>query len=430
MKTKKKLTKVAWMPHGQVYQMGPRSFLASARLEGQRQQKYFPEIVQALEFVMAVERQHKQREELKQHMDAALSKVARLASRMSAAEQEALPDAVKDLLEPYAGGATVMPAFTRKKAPVDTSTYILPQVTAAPQPRQVAQIAEPATVALPSKPIMSALDEYIEDIKPYLAATTWRDYRNYLKRLPAELTVRDIDATVARAWLKTWEGKTTSCQAAMRALSAFWNWCAERDLCDQALNPCNKLGSVRRQLRRAQNKRSHTIDVWTPAEAEAVYRKAVEIDPRIRGWFIVCTWLGVRPAEAMRLDQSDFHGGALRIPPEKAKSAQGRNRLIEFTGPLEAVGKALANVDWFQDGRLVPWTQEKEPGRVVTKAIKALGMHRGHDVMRHTCASYLSVLVGEDSCSKLLGHSVEIERQHYNARASKADAEAFYSIKL
>ena len=169
--------------------------------------------------------------------------------------------------------------------------------------------------------------------------------------------------------------------------------------------------------------------VWSPETMEAVYREALRIDPRIRGWFVACAWLGLRPAEAMRVSREDLRPDRLVVPPEKAKSSQGRFRTIPFSGPLEAVGRALQGVEWF-DGALVPWRDPKAPGRIVTAAAEAAGAERGHDVLRHSCATYLSALVGEAECSRMLGHSVEVERAHYNARTIRAEAERYYSVPL
>ena len=300
------------------------------------------------------------------------------------------------------------------------------QFTGAPSPAPAPAAAPVAAVA--SKNVKEAVEAYLDDIKGGVGDNTLADYRQYLRKLDCT-TLADLTPEYAKSWLKTWEGKLTAQQHAMRSLSAFWNWCSESGWVKKADNPCTALDGVKRRLKRQKDKSKKSISVWTPEETEKVYRKVLELDPRIRGWFICCTWLGLRPLESMRVTKGDLHEDCLIIPPEKAKSSQGRFRTIEFTGPLEAVGRALQGVEWFK-GSLVPWTDIKAPTRLVTAAAEACGAERGHDVLRHTCASYLSQLVGEQECSRMLGHSVEIEKGHYNARRTKAEAERFYGIRL
>ena len=349
-----RLNKVGALPWGQIYQMGPRSFLASARIDGHRYQRYFKTVALAARYII-------------------------------------------DMAE----------------GPVPSAK---PAAPAAPAP------------ATGSKTVQEAVAAYLDDIGESLSKPTLANYRQILSRLDG--TLAQLTPAKTRAWLKeNWEGKASSQQHAIRALSAFWNWCAEEGWCSKDDSPLAGLAGVRRRLRRQQHKARKAVAVWSPEDMEKVYRKAVEADPRIRGWFICAAWLGLRPAEAMRVTRDDLHEDRLLIPPEKAKSSQGRYRTIPFTSPLEAVGQALQAVQWF-DGHLVPWTDEKAPTRIVTEAAKAAGVDRGHDVLRHSAATYLSQLVGEETCSRLLGHTVEVERAHYNGRAVRADAERYYGIAL
>lgn len=363
----KTVTKVIELPWGQAYQMGEKSIFASVRKDGQRMQRRFPTVQDAARWMV-------------------------------------------DVIGPASQFTQAAPA-----APVE-------QV---PQP---AAPAAPIRTRRKDKRVLEAVKEYLDDIDGSVGKSTLNDYRGYLKRISVSY-VPDITPEYAKKWLKNWDGKPTSQQHALRALSAFWNWCSESDWVKKADNPCNALDGVRRRLKRQKQKQPKTIVVWTPEETEKIYRKCLEKDPRIKGWFIACTWLGLRPQEALRVSREDLKEDCLTIPPEKAKSSQGRYRTIEFTGPLEEVGKAMNKVTWY-DGDLTPWTDVKAPGRIVTAAAAELGIKRGHDVLRHSCATYLSQLIGEDACSKALGHSVEVERAYYNGRKTKADAERYYGIKL
>ena len=410
-----KLNKVASLPWGQVYQMGPNSYLMSMRMDGQRTQKRSPDLLDALEAMIKAERERRIAAKIRSLKAETMQKLAQLAAQLPAAEQLSVSDALVEELRPYATGAAVTPAFLRKPP--------APLAPRAPAPQA------PQAPAEPDRPVRDALRLYLDAIREYVGKSTLDNYRQLLSKLP-DVGLHGLTAATARTWLsKNWEGKPTSQQHAMRALSAFWNWCVEQGWVTAAESPMPGLASIRRGIQRQKNRQPKRISVWTPEASEQVYRKAVEIDPRIRGWYLCCAWLGLRPQEAMRITRDDLHDDCLVIPPEKAKSSQGRFRTIEFRGPLEAVGKALQGVSWF-DGRLVPWTDPKAPTRIVTEAAAACGAERGHDVLRHTCASYLSVLVGEQECSRLLGHSVEIERGHYNARRTRAEAERFYGIGL
>jgi integrase len=362
------VNKVAFCPWGQVYAITYKSFLASRRINGERKQKRFGTVV----------------------------------------------DAVKWMVE------VIGPA----------SQFVQPQ--AQPQ-APVAQAQQPSTASTASKPVTQAVADYLEDIAGSLGKSTVSDYRQYLSKLQVE-TLAGLTPEYVRGWLRQWEGKPTSQQHAMRALSAFWNWCSESDWCKKADNPVASLDGVKRRIKREKNKQRKTISVWTPEEMEKVYRKALELDPRIKGWFVCCAWLGLRPQEALRVTRDDLHDDCLTIPPDKAKSSQGRYRTIEFKGVLEEAGKVLQEVEWFGEDQakasLVPWTEAKAPQRIVTAAAEACNVERGHDVLRHTCASYLSILVGEEKCSRMLGHSVEVERGHYNGRRTEAEARRYYDIKL
>ena len=312
---------------GQVYRMGEHSFLASCRVEGRREQRYYPTLTMAL-----------------MHL------VRALGAR-----------------EGVSTGAL--------------SAHL------------AAMASPPSTPpAPPAKLCQDAVAEFLADLAPSVVPATVHDYRLYLSRLDGGMD--GLTTTYCRRWIDLWDGKPTSQQHALRALSAWWNWCVERGYADRRSSPLDSLGSVRRALRRKLARRTRTVAVWSPETMEAVYREALRIDPRIRGWFVACAWLGLRPAEAMRVSREDLRPDRLVVPPEKAKSSQGRFRTIPFSGPLEAVGRALQGVEWF-DGALVPWRDPKAPGRIVTAAAEAAGAERGHDVLRHSCATYLSALVGE-----------------------------------
>lgn len=164
-------------------------------------------------------------------------------------------------------------------------------------------------------------------------------------------------------------------------------------------------------------------EVLTPKQAEALLRKAVEVDGRMVPYFAIGLFAGLRPDNELgRLEwrNIDLHERTIRVLPATAK--RRRTRFVRIADNLAAwlqpYAKATAETVFFSR-------------RSFRRIIEALGLDWKPDVMRHSFASYLLAQSGNAAEVALqLGHSQSssVLWDHYRALVSSKDAARFFGI--
>jgi len=198
---------------------------------------------------------------------------------------------------------------------------------------------------------------------------------------------------------------------AMRTLRPAFSYAVRQDMLPAS--PFDKMESVRK-------KPAQTIDIFTPAEAQALIT-AAPADCRIA--FALLLFAGIRPAELTRLTWGDIKDGFIHIRPQIAKTAQVRNIEIE---PNLAAFLAAAGPRPPQAPVIPPNWKRKN-----NLAKKAAGLSGRTDTARHSYATYHLARYKDINALKAnLGHSRNSDTlfAHYRAATTPQQADAYWAI--
>lgn len=144
------------------------------------------------------------------------------------------------------------------------------------------------------------------------------------------------------------------------------------------------------------------------------------------GWFLLTTFAGLRPEEAMQVDpKKHLHLSAakphIEVTPEICKTGQWR-----IVYPLPPVVRALR---WaFEHGSHLPMLPKRKQ-RLIRLLRAEMGLARWpKDVTRHSASSYwLAITNDQKHVAEMLGHSERMARTTYKKPVSKAAAKEFYA---
>lgn len=160
--------------------------------------------------------------------------------------------------------------------------------------------------------------------------------------------------------------------------------------------------------------------ILSVAACRKLMETAANLDPATCGYFSLCLFAGIRPAEVLRLTASDVDlaGRHVVIAGHKAKSRQ--RRIVELEPNCVA---------WCKVGMEMPlrnWRKRTDAVRLAAGVMKEWS----HDCMRHSFASYYFALSGSpDKTAGRLGHgSSEMLFRHYRELATPKQAKAFFSV--
>ncbi|WP_411844996.1 hypothetical protein AAFN60_13985 [Roseibacillus persicicus] len=255
-----------------------------------------------------------------------------------------------------------------------------------------------------------------------------RSYRVTLNRLIEALSGRLLSTLSADELSEAIGAKNN--KPATRALHrrnvrAFWYWCAKQGWCDKSL--FEKIEPPRR----AETKQ---IAILTPEEAECLLRTAERYYPQAVSRYAVALFAGVRAAELKRLQAYQVRAEGIELSEEVAKTGSRRH-----ITPGETLREWLAVYPWEEISR---WTD-------IDAAVRRLA---GWDVsssllknpptptrgkwpqncLRHSNATYsLNFGVPIETLLFEFGHvgGVDLLKRHYLGRATKQQAEAFFSMR-
>jgi len=141
--------------------------------------------------------------------------------------------------------------------------------------------------------------------------------------------------------------------------------------------------------------------------------------PELLAYFTMCLFAGVRPSEARQIEWKDIDldGSMLTIGASIAKPRH--RRIVHLSQNCVSLLREAGSNPRINQAHRIEYIQQKEP---------TLGW--GHDIMRHSFASYhLALHESADKTALEMGNSPQILFKHYRELVKKADAERFFQIK-
>lgn len=304
--------------------------------------------------------------------------------------------------------------------------------------------------------VAALLDEHLKKLEALRKRPpTIRDRRLYLASF-VEVYGDRLAASITRQQAEAWimEADTVSKQASrFRALHALFRFGMRRDYFSK-----NPVAGIEEPPERPPDR----VDIFTPAEAEAVLRAAQEREPRLTAYLAVGMFAGVRPQNELgQMDWSDINLETGKITVTRSTSKTDRVRHVDIQPNLKAWLKSVPKAQ--RKGRLFfnrralfrvlgrEWPQDKRKAERFAKEARAAKL--GHklpgpkpeakpkpkgkplrwspDIMRHSFCSYRQAVLKD--IGKLCfeaGNTPDIATAHYlNPRVSAAEVKAFWNIR-
>ena len=245
-------------------------------------------------------------------------------------------------------------------------------------------------------------DDYLNNLRIVLSQFA----RGRERMAMNQVTLHDIESFL--------NAHTLEYRSTLRArLSTLFNYCVRRGYL--AANPCLRLEAV-------------TVVHPPPAVLTVEETKKcldwLKKNPRALAWFVLSTFVGLRPEEAEQTTWRDinFSEGWIKV---EAQTTKVRQRRVMYPMPM-----ALA---WLRRAKQLqselPLNSQGRK-RHCLRLREVLGWKAWKkDVTRHTAASmWLASCGSAAAVAVALGHSESILRKNYMALVTKTDAKRFWSI--
>ena len=157
--------------------------------------------------------------------------------------------------------------------------------------------------------------------------------------------------------------------------------------------------------------------IFSPDQVLNLMAAATSRDPGMIPYLALGLFAGVRPEELMRLGWEDITTQGVSINGHKAKTRQ--RRLITISENLKG---------WLSLGGDLP---PKSRRRRLEALRQASGVPWGHDIMRHSFASYHLAHHGSpDRTAHELDHrDTQMLYRHYRQLVTRESAEGFWAIR-
>lgn len=182
-------------------------------------------------------------------------------------------------------------------------------------------------------------------------------------------------------------------------------------------------------LPRRRRSDEHRVCYLSPGDA----RKFLDaVHPAYRAAFVLGLYAGLRPYECCRIEWSSINLRERRIKVEAVVCKIRRARMVESVPA--ALWRLLGQCP-DRKGRVLPGRTDSAEHVCVARyiherrrAAKAAGVTLGHDILRHTFATYHVALTGNAAlASKLLGHyKLHTLAAHYDGVATRAQAREYF----
>ena len=217
-----------------------------------------------------------------------------------------------------------------------------------------------------------------------------------------------ITTTMLEGWFSERQWKRSTIDGVIAKIGPFFTWCIREGWCSK--NPV-------RGILRPKADDSEPV-IFTVEEVERLMKAAHQDEPSLIPYLALGIFAGVRPEEIRRLTWNDIGEHEIIIRGFKAKTR--KRRLIQIAPNL---------MTWLSLGGPIPPVNRR---RKLDRIRSITGVPWGHDIMRHTFASYHLAMHGSaDKTSVQLGHrDTDMLIRHYRTIVSKAKALRFWSVEL
>lgn len=222
----------------------------------------------------------------------------------------------------------------------------------------------------------------------------------------------DVTPETVEAWLAGRNVANASKVNDRLAVSRFFSWCKERPQRFVLTNPASEV--------RVQTEERGEPDIYTGWEV----RRMLSAGRRFRGgrwlkFLVLQLFGGLRPTEAIRFEDSQLVDGHIRVNGTKTKT--GRGRVTEVSPVLAA---------WLKICPAGPVSDPQSSKLIWNEWKRAAGLRRWiPDGLRHTALSHYFRRTGSYGLTaEWAGNSEAVIREHYAARTTAAESEAYWTL--
>ncbi|MCD8298935.1 MAG: tyrosine-type recombinase/integrase [Opitutae bacterium] len=227
------------------------------------------------------------------------------------------------------------------------------------------------------------------------------------------------DAVEAALDTKTGIG-ASSRRAYMQAIKSLFKWWftrenSQRKITERLVNPLENLTLPK--IRKTQDP-----EIITPDTLRKMLNLIAKSTPNLLAVCVVQAFCGVRLAEALRLSWSDFRGEYIFLSSKITKTQVAR------VAPVPKCAQAWFAIcpksDLLATEKLscVKFTDYRR------RALRHSGITLPKNALRHSAASYLSALYGNEKAADICGHDVRTAGVYYRAATTPEIAQEWFSI--
>jgi integrase len=293
--------------------------------------------------------------------------------------------------------------FWQSLTPIERQGLMLGYQLKALAPLDQGDSPRPVTLA-------QAVACYVESRNGHgLRPNSFEQIRRSLRQLSAAFTGKhchEITTSMIEGWFRGRGWKRSTVDGVIAKIGPFFTWCVREKFA--AANPVK--GVIKPKADESEP------CILSPGEVGQLMAAAKEKDAKLIPYLALGLFAGIRPEEIMRLDWQDISAHGININGRKAKTRQ--RRLVTVADNLGA---------WLKLGGELP---PKNRRRRLNAVREAAGITWGHDIMRHTFASYHLAHHGSpDKTAHELGHrDTQMLYRHYRQLVTREAAEAFWDV--
>lgn len=268
--------------------------------------------------------------------------------------------------------------------------------------------------------VEEAVAEYMEKSKSRIAEGTWRHYGHYMAKFAKAFGEKKVGSMKRRDIIDYLQPYTTMPQSwvnVQRCLSKFFNECIKYGYCSE--NPTQNLDAPR-------NVKTPLREFVTPENCEKVMRAAEQTSEALTIYLALGFFGGLRPSEALRMEEKHLNlkTGYIYITAEISKTHSFKERTFKMSPTLIAWLKR-----YYKGGKPVPFKSTSRFDERVETAFKKAGVHKGKDILRHSFGTYQFALTGNSAeTAQMMGHAEVVGNKHYRGRVTKEEAEAYFKV--
>ena len=302
------------------------------------------------------------------------------------------------------------------------------------------------------KTVAEIVAEHIALLEKTARPATVRDRRwnleSFVARYSGELAGA-ITPTMIDDWTMELPNQPTQA-ARWRAVRALFNYAVKRGYMDEP--PTKRATAIASQI-------PDEISVLSPAEAQEIMRRALQMEPRLVPYLAIGIFAGLRPENELgRLDWSNINlkPKSRKIIVEGKHAKRRKKRAVPISDNLAAWLETVPEAE--RTGKIYYYrralrrvlgqeqkARAKRRAEVVARAEKRKGrkyfgpmpaakpeievMRWGQDIMRHSYASYRQAMIQNiNQLCEEMGNTPHIARAHYLDPPDAEEAAKFWAI--